>query len=345
MNTFKSTTKILIAIAIILFSNCKNKNDDTHGISVYSMVILNEGGYLHGNAEITLYNSTTKTSTQDVFITKNIRPLGDVGQSIYRYNNRYYIALNNSNKIEVTDMEINSVQVFENIEQPRYMAFYENKAYISSWANNGQIYVLDAVLGTVITTIATDSGPEKMLLHNNTLYVANGGGLGYANTVSVINILTDQLEKNITVGDNPKEIVLQDNNHIWVLNAGKYSADWTEITGKGLMLVNTVTGEIEKTFDIPSNSSELNSLLIKDGILYFNHSGVYKMSINSATLPAEPLINQYYNGIQFDDNKTNLYGFTGNWSTSGNVVVIDIQTDNVIETIKAGVAPRSIILK
>ena len=336
---------ILAAFAMIAATSCKNNKEDHNikGIG-HSLLILNEGAFNSGNAELTVYNLSTKTSINNVFEQKNGRPLGDVGQSFYFFNDRYYIALNNSNKIEIVDADIVSAQVFNNIEMPRYMAFGENKIYVSSWANGGQVYVIDPGSGDILTVIATDKGSENMLLYNNNLYVANGGGFDYANTVSVINAATDKFEKNISAGDNPKEIVQHDHTRVWILNAGTYNSDWTEISGKGLMLANVATGAIEKNIAIPSTSPiEPNSLFKKGDTLYINHSGVYKMSVNATEFPAEPFINQNFNSVQLDEEQILIYGFTGNFSTNGNVYIINVQTGNIMENVEAGVGPKMIV--
>ena len=345
MSYLKSKTNIIIALAIISFSSCKNRkeNPNTENTFDYSMVILNEGNFGKGNAEITLYNSAIKTSSKDVFEKINGRPLGDVGQSIYLFNEHFFILLNNSSKIEIVDKNFKSVQVINNIELPRYMIFKGNKGYVSSWGNGGQVYVINPFTYKILKTISTGQGSEKMLLHNDFLYVANGGGFGYDSTISVINTNSDTYVKSIFTGDNPKEIVLQDDNHIWVLNFGKYSSDWTEISGKSLILLNLTSDTKEKIIDVPTNSTELNSLYLKDNFLYFNHSGIYRLSINSNELPSEPFINSTYNSFQFNSEKTVLYGFTTDWVQKGNVYLIDIQTGNKIRTVETGVAPNFVI--
>ena len=81
---------------------------------------------------------------------------------------------------------------------------------------------------SVTSTIKAGTGPEGILVSNNKIWVANGGGFTVDSTVLVIDPVTDNVIKTIFVGHNPKELVEDANGNIWVLCYGyiQYDTDW-----------------------------------------------------------------------------------------------------------------------
>jgi YVTN family beta-propeller protein len=68
-----------------------------------SLVILNEGKYQANNSGLNFFNITTSTNTENYFLLKNNRGLGDTGQDMIRYGSKIYIAVYKSSIIEVID--------------------------------------------------------------------------------------------------------------------------------------------------------------------------------------------------------------------------------------------------
>jgi len=68
-----------------------------------SIVVLNEGKYEANNAGLNFYNLTTKANTENYFLLKNNRGLGDTGQDMIRYGSKIYVAVYKSSIVEVID--------------------------------------------------------------------------------------------------------------------------------------------------------------------------------------------------------------------------------------------------
>ncbi|MEG1585945.1 MAG: hypothetical protein RR346_03645, partial [Bacteroidales bacterium] len=64
------------------------------------MVVVNEGQFTKGTAALSAITMDGQTDF-DIFRQVNNRPLGDVAQSLSYIKGLYYVALNNSKKIEV----------------------------------------------------------------------------------------------------------------------------------------------------------------------------------------------------------------------------------------------------
>lgn len=91
-----------ILIVALTFSGCRFSDDYPTEIGQGSVeaIVLNEGRiYTNMGAISVIYKNGQVTP--DVFRLVNNRPLGDVAQSITMINGRYFVALNNSKKIEI----------------------------------------------------------------------------------------------------------------------------------------------------------------------------------------------------------------------------------------------------
>jgi YVTN family beta-propeller protein len=337
----------LAAVVISMsFSSCKPEDERVYGSYERGILIVNEGLMNAGTAEITHYNPTTKQTQQNIFGAANSnRALGDVAQSMTYYNGLYYIVVNNSNKIEVVDMEFKSVTAFENIQQPRYIQFGGGKCYVSSWGNGGQVYVLSPATGSLIKTIPTGFGPEKMMLIDGMIYVANSGGWGHGTTISVINTGTDEVEQTIEVGDNPIDMVLDNENMLWVLLAGKYNESWTEVTGAGLVKINPRTNQKTLTVDFTTSTGTAVSLCTDGQTLYYLYNGgINRMGTNMEVAPASPFISGYFYKLYFNNAK--FYACDpGIWQTSGKVYEINPTTGVGTDTITAAIGPSYVLFR
>ena len=89
---------------VCLLGACKYEDDfpEEIGEGTIEAVVLNEGriGTNMGAISLLYRNGTV---TPDVFRLVNGRPLGDVAQSITKINGLYFVALNNSKKIEIVN--------------------------------------------------------------------------------------------------------------------------------------------------------------------------------------------------------------------------------------------------
>ena len=105
----------------------------------------------------------------------------------------------------------------------------------------------------------------QQLKIENYAYVAISGW-GSGNTISVIDISTNQLTKTITVADNPTNLV-SDGNYLWVLSGGNtiWNSEYTAIVGHtsgALTAINTTSHTIEKTIDFPEGQLTLQVWII-----------------------------------------------------------------------------------
>ena len=326
--------KASLALVIALFmAGCqKDENTTIQGKFSKGVFIVNEGNYTHGNASISYYNRDSLNITNDIFYKVNNRPLGDVGQSMAEYNEKYYIVVNNSNKVEIVNKtDFTSVGVINGLAQPRYFLGISNqKAYVSQWGANGMdgsLAVVNLTTNTVTDTIRTGAGAEKMVKLENFVYVVNSGGYGNDSTITVVNSSTDQFVTKIKVGYNPVAIVTDKNNKLWVLCGGKWKDDYSALENPGaLVKVNPANNQVELKLYFASIVGSYNrkSLSINDAkdLLYYTLDGkLYEQPIVNTTLNASAKISREFYNIAVDPSTGMFYSAdTRNGTTNGWVI-------------------------
>ena len=261
---------------------------------VNGIFVLNEMG--SGGTATVSFLPNEGTIQHDIFATANPSAdgLGGTGQSMSFFEDKAYIILNTSNRLRVvnkTTFEL--VHTLDTgLENPRYMAFANGKAYITCWGDglvktDDYVAVLNLETYEIETTISLAEGVERILEINGKLYVAHKGGFGYGNQVSVINPATNTLETTIPVGDVPNTMVV-DGGFLYVLcegNPGWVSAE----TFGALSKIDLATNTVASTLDFPDLHP--SNLKLDNGNFYYSvFENVYKMPVTATELPAAPII-------------------------------------------------------
>ncbi|MBR5240464.1 MAG: YncE family protein [Muribaculaceae bacterium] len=203
----------------------------------YGFYLLNEGNMGSNKASLDFMDFTTGVYSRNIYAERNpdvVKELGDVGNDAQIHDNKLWMTINASHKVEVIDA-ITAKRIKE-IEVPncRYIVFDGNYAYISSYvttiigdinAQEGAVFKIDTNTYKIAGEVKVGRQPEEMVIKNGFLYVANSGGYNsemYDNTVSVIRLSTfTQIEKR-EVAINLHRMRLDKNGKIWVLSRGNY---------------------------------------------------------------------------------------------------------------------------
>ena len=339
----------IIASLIISFTSCE-KDSFTLVSDIENFengyFVTNEGSFGTGNGSISFISNLGEISN-NVFYQINSFILGDVVQSMSIIDNKGYIIVNNSSKIEVTSIDsMNSIATIQGLISPRYIIkASDQKAYVSDWGING-IHIINLNTNTIISTINTGTGPEKIVISNGNAYVCNIGGWGLDNTVTVIDIETDMVISTVEVGDKPNSAVVDENGEVWILSGGytEYDTNWniiSETTGF-LKRINTFTNTVDKSYAFPLGNHP-EDLVVNESKnkLYFSdgswNKSVYEFNINDSQLPTNSIINRsfydlgYHNGYIFG---TDAVDYVQNgWSYQYNLSGI------LIDSVQVGIIP------
>src|SRR5690606_14132717 len=172
------------------------------------------------------------------------------------------------------------------LENPRYFTASNGKGYVTNWGDPADdtddfVAIINLQDYTVEGTIPVDFGPEAVIAKGTTIYVAHRGGYGQNNKVSVINAVTNEVIKTITVGDAPNSMELDAAGNLWVLTSGK--PDYTQDETAGVLSkINTMTNEVTTTFQFETTQHP-EILNIEGNDLYFYLGDTVYMQDVSAT--------------------------------------------------------------
>ena len=315
--------------------------------------VLNEGNFMGENASVS-FIAEDLSIQNDIFTTVNPTAgiLGDTAQDIAMNGDFIYVVNNAANNIKVinnTTFEYIAT-ISDGVEYPRYIAFYDGKAYVTNWGEGGPddhyVAVYDLSDNTLETTIPTAPGIERILEANGKLYVSHKGGYGQGNTISVIDPATNTTVNTITVGDIPNTMV-EKNGILYVLCEGipSWATPIPETFGQLVKIdlaTNTIIGEIDFASGHPSHLK-----IEGDDLYYAVDSHIFKTTITASALPTTPLINLAPQGsygvygMEVIDNKIYIADALG-YITPGLVYVSSTSGGNIL-TYNVGYLPNGFL--
>lgn len=215
--------KYLLGLAVLLMgtavmTSCDPAEDypETY-LQVYSTgaYVVNSGNmYSNIESSLTAIDYASSTATQNVFKTANGRSLGNTANDGIVYGNKIYLAVDQSNTIEVIDKntkksikQIKTTELLGNAEgaEPRHIIADGGKVYFTTYG--GYVAAVDTTSFALQKKWQVGSYPEGLVIGNGNLYVANSNyGAGGGN-ISCINLSNDNVEtKNIEGVNNPTSI-------------------------------------------------------------------------------------------------------------------------------------------
>ena len=343
---------IAACLTVLFFTSC----EDTPPIpnssvpnNLKGVFICNEGSFGQGNGSISFLNSDSGTFSLDLYQAANNLPLGDVVQSISLFDNRAFIAVNNSQKMEVVSLQnFKRLATINGLSSPRYFVGNGNKGYISDWISN-KVYVLNLNSYQIIDTIPTGSGPEEMAIVNNKLFVCNSGGFGDDSTITVVDINSNSVITNITTPLNPSSIKLDKDGNIWALCKGSLGSDFTptpDDAAGALIQINPSNNVIEQQFTFAYNSHPVKMQInkTKDELYFldgeYGYAGeIKKLSIYTATQSPATIVSSSFYGLGIDPTTNEIYAGRGDFS--GRAYVLRFTSDGtLIDSVLAGIAPN-----
>lgn len=361
MNKLKQIITKLWIISVFILAACSSDDSVSIPIGTEGFFIVNEGGFGNGNTSLSFYDRETKTVANNIFASVN-GALGDQAQSMTIFNNVGYIVVQNSDKIEVINVDTYESlgTIDSDLPSPRYFLGYSaTKGYVSDWGTDGvtgTVKVIDLSTNTVTKTIATGQGANELLLLNDKLYVANSGGFGRDNTISVINTTTDEVESTITVSDNPNSLVADADGNIWIGTRGHTAFDpntfaviESESTPPAILKIDAAgTVLLNLPYQAVGFSSTIKKVDLNqagDKLYYLYASQIYELSTSATTLPSTAFSDKFYYGLSVDPIDGSVLAFEApNFSSDGNMDIYDASGD-LQSSFVVGIGPNGAIFK
>ena len=303
---------ILFIVTLFLSTSCKKKEvgpQRIDGSSYYKelgqkVVIGCEGNFGWGNASLSVYNSLSKTVSNNVFQSQNGIALGDVLQSTTLFDGKLFVTVNNSNAVKVLDTSnFISLGAITGLNSPRYfLGISPSKAYVSDLYSN-KITIVNPTTFQVTGEINTGGWTEKMVLFDNLVFVTKKA----TNQVLIIDKVTNLITDSITVGKEPNSLVMDSQNNLWVLCSGGINESTPQ-----LLKIDAFNYSILSTFNFPSISESPTSLAVDSSRtnLFYLNNGVFKHSVGSSSLSSTAFIangNAIFYGLGINPFNNDIY--------------------------------------
>lgn len=344
MKTTNLFLKLMFVGTLFITACSKDVNPD-EGIYGPGIYVCNEGAFGQSNGSISYIPRNTYQAYNNIYAQANNNAvLGDVAQSIQWHNNKFYIVVNNSNKVVVVNAEnFNNTATITDRQLPRYMAFNNNKGYLTEWvsfSSNGKLSVIDLNTNNVTKQIELGKLPEKLLVHNNQAFVVNSND----STMHVINLSSETVDYVFSIGDYPNSIVKDANNKLWILCGGVPAWTGSPTPGK-LVRFNPTTQSVELSLTFSSTDANPNNLCINKAgneLYYYFNGNIFKMSTSATSLPTSPFIASTFSTYGLGVDPSTGYIFVadaGNFTNNG-VVRWYSNSSTLIDTAVVGIAPN-----
>ena len=299
------------------------------------VLIVNEGNYGWGEGSISIYDASSGAIVENYYKQQNSNAsLGNVCQSIKKYNNHYYLVINNSNKIVVTDAD-NFVKTatISGFKSPRYfLPIAYNKAYVSD-LNANTLQIVDLNTNTIFGFIPCMKGTEEMEVIYNKAFITNTN----SNYCYVVNTNSDAITDSILIGKGSSSIVIDKNAKVWILARGSGTSNEF---GK-LVRINPLTLQIEQSLSFNSDDSPHHLRINKTrDTLYYLNKGVHQCLISCLSLPTTPIISQnskIFYGLGVNPKDYNIYVSDAIDYTQKSKIEIYKPNGNLVTKFNAGV--------
>ncbi len=337
------------------FYSCKKTTTPPEDTGyLHGAYITNEGGFNKNNGSISYIDLDSSYVVNNLFQSINNRPLGDVVQSFTVAGDKGLIVVNNSAKVEVVDMKtFVSLGTITGCNYPRYaLATAGEEAYLTNGAFAGKVYVLDLTGMEITDSITVGSGPEEMVKLGDYVYVANSGGWSIDSTVSVIDVKSRKVVKNIVTGDNPVALKVDGEGDIWVLCKGRVlydPQDWSVIyeSDSKLEVISATTQEVKASYVIGEKGDSFNpQRLAVNGngteIYFIEKDGIYRVDIHNPEIPDSPFIHGNFYGMGIDPATGMIYAVDAKDFSENGVLSRYLPDGTLQDKVTVGIAPNGV---
>lgn len=298
---FLNKSYLLILFLTFLFASCEQEPveviyadlGDKRGVFISS-----EGNYMYGNASLSFYDRDARVVYNNVYYARNRAPLGDVAQSITSDGRNLFIVVNNSGKIVVTDRRtLEFKHTITGLVSPRYIHFVsENKAYVSDLYSD-RITIINPSTFEKRGYIQVSDGIKNSGKHTTESFTQSGNRVFVScwkneNQILVIDPVTDKLTDSITVPMQPRKLITDKNQKIWVLTDGNHAGAPGGPEKPSLVRIDPATLTVEQIYRWNTGSEYSGDLQLNPAkdTLYIISGDLYRMPVNARRFPEEPFI-------------------------------------------------------
>lgn len=341
--------EIVTLAFLFFFISCKKEPStsappDAKGRKVF---VVCEGSLGNGNSSLGLYRPDVDSFYADVFRAANQTSLGDVFQSMTRIGSRYFLCINNSDKIIVIDTGTFQYSGTIPVPKPRYiLPVSEDKAYVSALFGNQLHTINPKTLAYTGSIHLPAQNPEGMIYWQDQVVVCCWDTANQK--LFMIHPETDQITGTHTLpGAAPQEAVADYQGNLWVLSGNA-------VKGKPAFLTRIhPSGNILQALAFPEEADAMRPVMnpTRDTVYFIEvnyqggtaHNGIYRMPVDAHALPQTPFLPaqafQYFWGLDIAPGTGEIYvGDPKGFIQKGTVMIY--QADgSLIRQFSTGVGP------
>lgn len=308
---------------------CKETNkDDNPPVLETQAIVLNEGNFGWGNADIGIFDIRAKQYHPDHFLIQNKRPLGDVLQSAKLLGDRLFLVVNNSGVIEVVSSStLKTMYTIKNMGSPRYMAIIKGgkEAFVTDIYGN-EIRRIDLQTGALQYMIPFEGWSEHIeTTDGKAFWVENKTKGKFFKIDAQINQCID----STNFLDDVRDIVVLGNSIYGIYLQGTYL--------QSILL----EGEIKE--QVAELKVEAERIAIsEDARIYYIRAGkLYKWDKGENWIANVPVQNLY--GLKIDIRRGWIWVFdAADYTRNGRVTIID-ESGVVIASFESGALPSDVV--
>lgn len=237
---------LLFVTSVFTITACSDNDGVTPDIPVTEGVyILNNGHWGGNDASLYYYDVESEKLSGDIFMQKNDKGIGDLGQDMVIYGPKMYMAVAGSAIIYVMDKtgkilnEITPKDDAGQPQQPRSVIAHQGEVYVTLF--DGFVARIDTASMQIDKKVKVGKNPEQLVAVGNKLYVANSG-YGAGNTVSVVDLNSFTETKKIDVILNPTSLKADSQGDVYLISMGDYNPQGILYT---LQRIDTKTDKVE----------------------------------------------------------------------------------------------------
>lgn len=344
-----------ILCAATMLVGCKeDPPEPPEPLATKAVFIGNEGLFPLGIGTISTYTPSASTVEHNIFQKANVSNAGAVLVSLTVDGDRLFIVSAADATIYVINTETGLIEAkFDDFDSPRYVTKVgEDRYYVSDWASLG-VRILNMKTKKLGRVLPTGFGPERMLLHEDRVYITNKGGVDDGvfkndSTITIYDVTTDTLVANIRVGRNPNSLQVDSQNRLWVLSAGQDNLDDPSLSiPADLRIFNMDSVRVEDSIIFVDNLRRPKELVINrdgDKLYYMDNfeSANIRAHFTIDTIDKEIIfIPGVFYGLGSDIIQDEIYvADKSNEPLAGRVTRFDKQA-TPIHVFESGIKPKS----
>ncbi|MBQ5403311.1 MAG: hypothetical protein IIU11_02935 [Bacteroidales bacterium] len=359
------------SLSTLVLSTCfvscdKEDNDKPEPVidpATRRVFILNEGSMGGNNSTIDLYHPFTEPAAfeKDIFSAVNGEKIGDTGQDLILYGDRFYLSVSGSNylaKLDLSGKVIEKYQFKDDEGLPRRIAANGKFVYVSTYG--GKVAKFDTTsIASPVAFVEVGNNPEGIAVKGNYLVVCNSQQTGSDgksvpdNRISIVDLSTFTLAKHITsdvYGNYQNVAVVKDSVYITyytpsfsveMLNLDIEKGTLTH-SGAATKMIGTSEGElycadVAKVYDENWNATTNTSFYVRDV-----KTGKDTPILDLTETPELTTATVYLFDIDFSNGE--FYVGTTDYQTNGTVYRFDKDGKFITKFETSGINPSKAVI-